>query len=609
MKRILVLFILIFTVIITSKGEEVIKIQPDGTNDMTRAVKQAIASAKSKEIKLIFEQADYYFKPDFATEKYCSVTNHKNGSKRIAFAFDGFNKVSIEGNGANLIFHGKMMPFQFESCENVTVNHLSIDWDTPFTIQGTVLKVNEKEHWMDIKMDTDGFSFSVNKGVIKFPNIHHQEYSSLGNTLTFDSLTKAVSHGAWDANFRAEKVQRLKGNTYRFYGRMKHYPKVGNKINFKGPHGDNRYAPAFHMIRSKNLKYDQVVVHHALGMGFLAERSENVSISNGGVYVRKGSNRLISSTADATHFCNVKGKVIVENCRFENMLDDGTNVHGTYVEISEILDPKTVIVQLKHFQQLGFDFAQKGDELWWVHQPSPDRRVETVFVTGSEVINEEYIQLSFAKELPKDLSVGDLFENKTWNPEFVMRGCTLQNHRARNIVLKSPKKTVIENNFFSSSMSAIFFRGESYFWYESGQVEDVLIQNNTFYNCASSGNEHAVLYITPRLGKSYDKSATYDKNIRFINNKINTFDDRIVWAYNVDGLEIEGNEITKNDLLAPVHPDRPIFDFNYCKNIVVKNNNYHGPKDQNIKTDKASSKEISIKKNKNIHLGKLDVVE
>ena len=35
--------------------------------------------------------------------------------------------------------------------------------------------------------------------------------------------------------------------------------------------------------------------------------------------------RVISTTADATHFVNCKGDILIENCRFENMLDDGTN--------------------------------------------------------------------------------------------------------------------------------------------------------------------------------------------------------------------------------------------------------------------------------------------
>ena len=55
---------------------------------------------------------------------------------------------------------------------------------------------------------------------------------------------------------------------------------------------------------------------------------------------------------------------------------------------------------------------------------------------------------------------------------------------------------------------------------ESGNVEDVLIQNNRFKDCASSGMEHAVMLDTPRLGKTFDAAIPCDKNIRFINNTL-----------------------------------------------------------------------------------------
>ena len=88
-----------------------------------------------------------------------------------------------------------------------------------------------------------------------------------------------------------------------------------------------------------------------------------------------------------------------------------------------------------------------------------------------------------------------------------MRGNSFEKHRARNVVIKTPLPIVIEDNDFSSHMSAIFLRGETFYWFESGNVENVFIQNNRFRDCASSGMEHAVLYVTPRLGKTFAVSS------------------------------------------------------------------------------------------------------
>ncbi|MGC3978967.1 MAG: hypothetical protein QM751_12520 [Paludibacteraceae bacterium] len=70
-------------------------------------------------------------------------------------------------------------------------------------------------------------------------------------------------------------------------------------------------------------------------MGVIAEKTGNISLNKVNICRRPGSNRILSVTADATHFCNCKGKVTIENCLFENMLDDACNMHGTYTKVEQ----------------------------------------------------------------------------------------------------------------------------------------------------------------------------------------------------------------------------------------------------------------------------------
>ncbi|HSG71442.1 MAG TPA: right-handed parallel beta-helix repeat-containing protein [Planctomycetaceae bacterium] len=332
-------------------------------------------------------------------------------------------------------------------------------------------------------------------------------------------------------------------------------------------------------------------------MGFLFERTEDITLINSGVYLREGSPRMISSTADATHFCNCKGQILIENCRFENMLDDATNVHGTYVEVAAVIDSKTVRVELKHFEQSGFEFAAPGDVVWFIHHPDPRRASESA-VASVRIVNERFIDLRFEDPLPRKLAKGDVLENKTWNPSFTLRGSVARNHRARNIVLKTPLKTVIENNDFSSMMSAIFFRGETFFWFESGNVEDVLIRNNRFKHCAYSQMEHAVVTVTPRLGAAFDPTIFYDRNIRIEDNVIETFDNRIVWADRVDGLIIKGNTIRQTHAATPMRPNAHLFDFKNCRNVTVSGNTYIGIHDRTVLADEATKGSLIVEGNK-----------
>lgn len=594
----IILFLSLYTNLIYS-APKVIKISPE-IEDVALYIQQEVKNIESQNIKIVFEKGTYLCNPDYAFEKYCAITNHGNGIKKIIFPLEGYKSVEIEGNGATLLCHGQVFPFLFESCNSVKVSDLTINWDIPFTFLGEVINVDSIEGWREIKPYREGFSWKLRNGELRFPMIDGFYYPQLGSTLAFDKNVKRVVHGAIDIESNPVKVEKLKNGNLRFYEKLKYYPPVGSLLSSKGDRQNDRYAPAFDFKECKNILLDNITIHHALGMAFLFERSEDITIRNSKVLLQEGTKRVISSTADATHFANCKGDILLENCVFENMLDDGVNVHGTYVEVDKVIDNKTVRVALKHFEQKGFKFADVGDEIWFLISPSVDR-VETNKVSAVNLINETYIDLTFESVLPKGLKTGDILENKTWNPTFTMRKCTVQNNRARSIVLKTPLRIVIEDNYFSSMMSAIFLRGESVFWYESGAVTDVLIKGNYFKNCADCGTKHSVLYISPRLGKNFDSTQIYDSNINFVNNTIDTFNSRIVWADRVENLLIEGNIIKRNNERTPVFGDDAMFEFVNCKNVNIKGNKYYGQKHKQIlKVDSNTKESLSVSGNENL---------
>lgn len=565
--------------------------------DMTPIVRKAIEGLSDKQVKLVFEEGTYTFLPDYALEHYSTITNHGNGLKKVVFRLTNFDSVEIEGNGAEFIFHGQVAPFQFENCGNIKVTDLILDWDIPFTFQGDVIAVNEEEGWRDIKPFTDGYSWELKGGLVYFPNIDGFSFDYMGSTLAFDKEHKRVAHGAWDMKSNPSYVEELPNGNLRFHELLKHYPEVGSILHSKGDKAHNRYAPAFQVKEAQNILFEGITIHHALGMGFLFERSENIVISKSGIHVREGSDRVVSTVADATHFANCKGEVLIENCEFRHMLDDGTNVHGTYVEVDEILDENTIRVALIHFEQTGFKFADVGDEVWFIQNADPSRG-PTNQVAQVKYINEKFTELTFKMPIPKNLKKGDIVENKTWNPVFTMRGCTIKDHRARNIIIKTPKKIVIENNDLSSMMSSILLRGETFFWYESGAVKDVTIRNNKFSYCAYSGSPHAILTVTPRLNKSFDKSILYDSNIVFENNTIENFDSAIIWADRIDGLIVRNNRIKRTTEVKPLYPERAQFEFVNSKNVVIEKNTYEGFPVKLLTADKVSRATLKMKRNK-----------
>ena len=582
-----------------SSGSVTLNFSPDG-GDATLAVREALEQVEARDVTLVFEPGRYVFGRAYARDQYLAITNHDNGLKRIIFPMDRFDSVKIEGNGAEFIFKGQVLPFLFKGCRKVEMSRLTIDWDIPFYFQATVNQVNEEEGWIDLVPFVHGFSWSVQDERLFFPEVDGFSYGHIGETLSFDPEHRRVAHGAWDMHLGAERVERRPGGLLRLHAKPRHFPDEGTVIVAKGKMGENRYAPAIYGLQSSNLDIEEVTIHHALGMGFLFERCDTITLSECGAYVRPGSQRMVSLLADATHFCNCKGEILVENSRFQHMLDDGTNVHGTYVLVDEILDDHHVRVRLMHFQQAGFRFADAGDEIWLINAPDPSRgQVKTV--KQFEQLNELFSVITFEESIGSSLQPGDLLENKTWNPSFTMRGCTLSDHRARGVVLKTPLPIVIENNYFSSMMSAIFFRGESRFWFESGSVGDVLIRNNRFEYCAYSGMEHAVLRVTPRLGEQFDATLTYDRNIRFKGNQIATFGNRIVWADRVDGLQILDNAIIQTRDAPILHPGTPMIELTHSHNVRIEGNSYEGTNPHSLACDASSKATLTQRANAGFH--------
>ncbi|MGA9638622.1 alpha-1,3-galactosidase-related protein, partial [Flavobacterium sp.] len=253
-------------------------------------------------------------------------------------------------------------------------------------------------------------------------------------------------------------------------------------------------------------------------------------------------------------------------------------------------------IALQHWQQFGIEFAGIGDEVWFIQNPSPQRGTVNE-VVSVKVIDETYSILKFKNKIPTTLKANDILENKTWNPSFTMRGCRITKLRARNMMLKTPLKIIIENNYLSSEMSSIGFKGETLNWFESGAVEDVIIRKNHFVDCAHGGAEHSVLWIAPTLGKSFNQTEIYDRNILFEDNLIDTFDNRIVWAERVDGLTIKNNTIKQTTILKQLYPKAYLFDLENCKNVSIIGNKYEGTATKFIKTDKASEPTLVIKNN------------
>ncbi len=556
------------------------------SHDCTPAALEMLkAAGKQSNSKIIIERGIYHFYPEKAFEKFCYVTNHDDGLRSTPFPILGFEGLEIEADSAEFIFHGIILPFIIENSSDIKLSGFSIDWEIPLHSEVKVLAVDESNHTFDIAVDRKN-PYEIRNGELIFLKEGYEH--NLERAICWDPESMAIAYNTWastpltlrkpstvrnldviDYFYKPEKGQRftyrgeqnsllaeeLEPGLIRISGHRKGLPKPGNIIVAKGRNAYNRFAPGIHIHSSRDILIQNVSLHHAGGMGLVAERSENITLDQFNVMLKPGSGRMLTTTADATHFNNCKGLVRMSNCLFENMLDDGTNIHGVYAIVEDIIDKYTLGIKMGHFQQLGFEFATPGDRVGFVETGGSLHPYYESKVASLEKINKVYYIIQFDEEIDPDVKAGDLLDNLDWYPEVELVNNTVRNNRARGFLISTPENSLLEGNYFSSMDQAISVHGGfGGYWYESGFAGELIIRNNYFADNVYSGRERAVIDF--HAEKSNDPFLF--KKIIVEDNEFRTFDPLLMNPEGIDSLIIRNNTISKSGTYPPLFGDNPM---------------------------------------------------
>ena len=530
-------------------------------DDATCAVIEALYECKRHPgSTLSLEGETLNFRRDYAYEKEYFVSNNDYSRKSIIFPLIGMKNVTVDGEGATLLFHGEVLPFVIDESEGVTVKNLTIDYPHPYFFQADITAA--AEDFLELEYDDAQFDCVVEGEKLIFTNKGNGYQVKSGKILVseFDRVTTAPSatispyfiytadeSDGWflDSMYRYLKPKQLTKTKIRLDGHLGHTHNVGNKLICTC--GPGRRCPGMLCNNSRDTLIKDVTMYSAAGMGFVGQISENITLDGVKMIPNAKEGRFLSINADATHFINCSGRVTLENCVLTNMLDDTANCHGNYLKFYKIINENTLMLTFGHHQQQGVNIFRPGDICRVVNNEDMTE-VAALTVKDSYLIGAKYLRLEFAEKIP-EMKDGYTVENLTQMPEFYMNNCISGFNRPRGVLPSSCKKTVITGNTFFNMHTAIDFTGDSNSWFESGGVTDVLIKGNKFTNSAYCGG--CVIAIAPSLD---GKDTPYHKNITIEDNYFELADeDRFLTAKNVDGLIMRNNTFKKNDTL-PSHP-------------------------------------------------------
>ena len=527
--------------------------------DATSGVRAALEHCRTKGIhRLAFAPGRYDFWPDRAQEKYLFVSNNDEGLKRIAFPLTGFDGMEIDGRGATFVFHGYIVPFLVENSRNVAIKNLSVDFARTFHSEGKVLAVTQESVDLEI---SEEFPYAIRQGILIFtdgkspigPQTTVKSGEVLypyGNLLAFDPVRRETAYMAKD------RYAMQDGLTAREIGPRQvrlTLPKAsaepGNILVFGAAHRD---IPGIIVSDSAKTLLEDLSIYHCGGMGVIAQRSSDLDLEKVRVTPAPGGRRIVSVTADATHFVNCTGKITMRDCLFENQKDDATNIHGLYARIEKIVAPDKMEVRLVHPEQFGLDFIRPGTRLEIVDGPSLETRGETV-AKAVERINKEITVVTTAAPLPATVREGNAVANADANTaEVLIENCVIRNNRARGILLGSRGKVTVVGNTFHTPGAAILFEGDARFWFEQAGVREVTIRGNTFDNCNFGVWGKACIEVGSGIEKSCQKTSRYNRNITIENNLFRVFGPRsILSVYSVDGLKFRNNRLERTHAYPP----------------------------------------------------------
>lgn len=546
--------------------------------DCTPLVRRIIASHPEGNLTMEFQPGRYDFYPEEASEEYLSISNNDNGLKRIIFNFHGMKNVCVKGGGAEFVFHGAEIPFAVTQCSGVSFEDFSIDYEDHFTLEGEVVANDRTARSFTLRLLPDE-KYKIVDGEFRFCGYNWD--SALGENIVFDKNTRSpyyftAAYEHWtEHRFNAEEVAPGVVRFSNLYSRE--VPPVGSIWVDKGRHSLNRYCPAFALTDSKDLSLKNIHVYHSGAMALIAQCCENIALDGYSTAQHTDSPRMITASADATHFVDCKGTIIMENCDFESMLDDATNIHQTYMLVQKVLSGNRLAASFGHFQQEGNRFADSGDTLRFVDKTSL-RPIGTARLVSINRVNENWYEMEVASDLPempdpKQYAVENISRGTS---EVVIRDCSVKHNRARSLLLSTPGNVLVENCEFASMMAGIRICGDANYWFEAGQTQNIVIRGNHFQDLGIGGHSpQAVLQIDPIIPKdARSNDYYYHENIVFENNTVDIFDSQIIYAIGVADLSIKGNVFRDSHNFEPIFPNLSAIDLQYCGKVDISGNDF-----------------------------------
>lgn len=547
----------------------------DSSEDAEPGIVKALEEAKKatdagKSVVVSFPKGRYDIYPDKAFKRTLYVSNTTGADtsvaeKSIGILVEGMNNVTIEGNGSQFMFHGKMTTFAALESENVTFRNYSVDFQVPTVVDVTVESVEGNSAIVYVP---ECYNYRVENGGVTWSSdaspYSGETYWSTRNAMNYTQRYDTVSGLTWRGDTNNNPL--FRNSTITDAGNHRLKITWSNRPDEVRPgmcyqmRPTKRDHPGTFLWKSKNVVLSNLDIHFLHGFGMVGQSSENITLDDVDFQADMTRGHTTTGYADFIQMSGCKGNIEVKNCSFSNPHDDPINVHGTYLQVTRRISDHKIEVTYQHHETSGFPNYFVGDKVEFFQKSNllqatsgqytvtavdgPDGRGGSMG-EGSGSLTK--IILTFEEALPEEVRANScVAENVTYTPSVYIHDNVFKETPTRGVLVTTRGKVRIENNMFDGmGMAAIFISDDNNSWYESGHVEDVTISGNVF----KRGAAQAILVDPTRYPTGSDQ--TVHRGIKIENNTFFTSNGSqtcmAVDAKSVNGLSVKNNRFLRLD--------------------------------------------------------------
>ena len=560
-------------------------LKANSSKNASPVLQKALAKIKAEykegeKVILRFPEGRYEFHEKGAAVREYYISNHdQTNPKKVGIALEDMKNLTLDGQGSEFVFHGRMLPVSLLRSENCLLKNFSIDFENPHIAQVKIVEndpqdgiVFEPAPRVDYRIAKDSIFEAYGEGW----TMRH----SWG--IAFDGDTKHLVYNTSDIGCPTKGASEVAPRRIHAPGWKDARLVPGTVVAMRGW---GRPTPGIFLSHDVNTTIENVKVHYAEGMGLLAQLCENITLEKFGVCLKGDADpRYFTTQADATHFSGCKGKIVSCNGLYEGMMDDAINVHGTYLKVVKRVDDRTLVGRYMHGQSWGFEWGCPGDEVQFIRSNTMELVGKQNKIISIRPYDKEQTEgareflITFQEPVDQVINEQSGFgiENLTWTPEVLFSGNVIRNNRARGSLFSTPRKTIVENNLFDhTSGAAILLCGDCNGWFETGACRHVIIRKNRFVNALTNLFQftNAVISIYPEIpdlkGQQQYFHGGPEGGIVIEDNEFETFDAPILYAKSVDGLVFRNNTIKLNTEYKPFHPNRNRFWLERVTNVTI----------------------------------------